>query len=161
MFTWPEATLMRLLAAAGIFLVAAVYLRGWRRLPRPALPPASGRATDPASTRSLLLCLSGLALLAVAFISPLGYLATQYFSARIVQHMLVVASVPSLLMFANPAPALVYGLPARAREATLAALRRPADAASGRLRRALHWACLLYTSPSPRDRTRSRMPSSA
>ena len=26
---------------------------------------------------------------------------------------------------------------------------------------ALDWACLLYTSPSPRDRTRSRMPSSA
>ena len=24
-----------------------------------------------------------------------------------------------------------------------------------------HWTCLLYTSPSPRDRTRSRMPSSA
>ena len=26
---------------------------------------------------------------------------------------------------------------------------------------ALIWSCLLYTSPSPRDRTRSRMPSSA
>ena len=26
---------------------------------------------------------------------------------------------------------------------------------------ALGWDCLLYTSPSPRDRTRSRMPSSA
>ena len=25
----------------------------------------------------------------------------------------------------------------------------------------LFWNCLLYTSPSPRDRTRSRMPSSA
>ena len=25
----------------------------------------------------------------------------------------------------------------------------------------LLWTCLLYTSPSPRDRTRSRMPSSA
>ena len=25
----------------------------------------------------------------------------------------------------------------------------------------LYWPCLLYTSPSPRDRTRSRMPSSA
>ena len=25
----------------------------------------------------------------------------------------------------------------------------------------LYWGCLLYTSPSPRDRTRSRMPSSA
>ena len=24
-----------------------------------------------------------------------------------------------------------------------------------------YWICLLYTSPSPRDRTRSRMPSSA
>ena len=24
-----------------------------------------------------------------------------------------------------------------------------------------YWTCLLYTSPSPRDRTRSRMPSSA
>ena len=24
-----------------------------------------------------------------------------------------------------------------------------------------YWSCLLYTSPSPRDRTRSRMPSSA
>ena len=26
---------------------------------------------------------------------------------------------------------------------------------------ALYYSCLLYTSPSPRDRTRSRMPSSA
>ena len=26
---------------------------------------------------------------------------------------------------------------------------------------AAYWTCLLYTSPSPRDRTRSRMPSSA
>ena len=25
----------------------------------------------------------------------------------------------------------------------------------------VYWSCLLYTSPSPRDRTRSRMPSSA
>ena len=28
-------------------------------------------------------------------------------------------------------------------------------------RPAIGWICLLYTSPSPRDRTRSRMPSSA
>ena len=33
--------------------------------------------------------------------------------------------------------------------------RRPGLAATN------HWLCLLYTSPSPRDRTRSRMPSSA
>ena len=29
------------------------------------------------------------------------------------------------------------------------------------LKEELHYGCLLYTSPSPRDRTRSRMPSSA
>ena len=140
MFAWPEATLLRLLAAAGIFLVAVVYLRGWRRLPRPTPAPIPNHAPDPASPRALLLFLGGLALLATALISPLGYLATQYFSARIVQHMMVVASIPSLIMFANPGPALVHGLPAPWRDATLAALRRPTDAASGRLRRAIHWA---------------------
>ena len=31
----------------------------------------------------------------------------------------------------------------------------------GTIREILHRGCLLYTSPSPRDRTRSRMPSSA
>ena len=138
--TWPEATLLRLLAAAGIFLVAVVYLRGWRGLPRPTPAPIPDHATDPTSSRALLLFLGGLALLATALISPLGYLATQYFSARIVQHMMVVASIPSLIMFANPGPALVHGLPAPWRDATLAALRRPTDGASGRLRRAIHWA---------------------
>ena len=33
--------------------------------------------------------------------------------------------------------------------------------ARSKLRKTLEKACLLYTSPSPRDRTRSRMPSSA
>ena len=142
MLTWPEATLMRLLAATGIFLVAVVYLRGWRRLPRPALPPGPGRATDPASTRALLLFLAGLGLLALALISPLGYLSTQYFSARIAQHMLVIASIPSLLMFANPVPALVYGLPAWQRDRILAGLTKPLRSFGDRssLTRAIHWA---------------------
>ena len=40
--------------------------------------------------------------------------------------------------------------------------RRDADAAVIRANTAQkEWNCLLYTSPSPRDRTRSRMPSSA
>ncbi len=128
---------MRLLATVGLFLAAVVYVRGWRRLPRTR--PAPGPQTDPAGTRALALFLAGLALLAVALISPLAYLSTQYFSARIVQHMLIVASIPSLLMLSNPAPALIHGLPGRAREGLLAALRRPA-AGGGRVRRALHWA---------------------
>ena len=35
------------------------------------------------------------------------------------------------------------------------------DAVDRTLQAAADYACLLYTSPSPRDRTRSRMPSSA
>ena len=37
----------------------------------------------------------------------------------------------------------------------------PPDKESLELWVSLTWLCLLYTSPSPRDRTRSRMPSSA
>jgi len=36
-----------------------------------------------------------------------------------------------------------------------------ADVGAAKLTEAYLWSCLLYTSPSPRDRTRSRMPSSA
>ena len=63
---------------------------------------------------------------------------------------------------------------ARAREALLdyllgveQAMQGNLSGAENRLSRVLqqdpenHYACLLYTSPSPRDRTRSRMPSSA
>lgn len=113
-----EATFWRALAAAGIFLVGLVYVRGWRRLGAFHDEPPPKDA--PASARSLKLFMAGLALLALALISPLGYLSTQYFSARIIQHMLLVASIPSLLMLANPIPALLYGLPAARREAVLA-----------------------------------------
>ena len=95
-----EATFWRALAAAGIFLVGLVYVRGWRRLQSFHQGPPPKDA--PASARSLMLFVPGLTLLAVAFVSPLGYLATQYFSARIIQHMLLVASIPSLLMLSNP-----------------------------------------------------------
>ena len=41
------------------------------------------------------------------------------------------------------------------------ALRRIADLVPGETAGVAAMVCLLYTSPSPRDRTRSRMPSSA
>ena len=49
-------------------------------------------------------------------------------------------------------------------EACHGAVDRPAvqvEAAVAQFRVPSDYACLLYTSPSPRDRTRSRMPSSA
>jgi cytochrome c oxidase assembly factor CtaG len=130
-----EATFWRALAAAGIFLVGLVYVRGWRRLQSFHQGPPPKDA--PASARSLMLFVPGLTLLAVAFVSPLGYLATQYFSARIIQHMLLVASIPSLLMLANPLPALLHGLPERNRVALLARLN---DGPPGPGRRFLRWA---------------------
>ena len=56
-----------------------------------------------------------------------------------------------LLLLLLPLPLLVY-LFLRHRKKDVAALLLPGD---------LYLPCLLYTSPSPRDRTRSRMPSSA
>lgn len=117
MSIWSEATFWRVMATVGIFLAGLVYARGWRRLQAFHKGPPPKDA--PASARSLKFFFAGLALLAVALISPLGYLSTQYFSARIAQHMLLVASIPSLLMFANPVPALLYGLPERVRMMTL------------------------------------------
>lgn len=131
-----EAMLWRTLAAVWIFLTGLIYVRGWRRLqPFHKTPPPKGA---PASARSLKLFIAGLALLAVALISPLGYLSTQYFSARIVQHMMLVASIPSLIIFANPVPALIYGLPERWRKAIRAAQGR--NKPPGRGRRFLMWA---------------------
>ena len=51
----------------------------------------------------------------------------------------------------------------RVAEAYIAAhgLQKLSDDAERQIGRLLAKACLLYTSPSPRDRTRSRMPSSA
>jgi len=131
-----EATLWRTLAAAWVFLAGLVYVRGWRHLQsfHKTRPPRNA----PASTRSLVLFIAGLALLALALISPLGYLSTQYFSGRIVQHMMLVASIPSLLVFANPVPALIYGLPLRWREAVRAAQQHTGP--PGRVRRFLLWA---------------------
>lgn len=132
---WTEATFWRTLAAAAIFLVGLVYVRGWRRLQAFHKGPPPKDA--PASTRSLKLFMAGLALLAGALISPLGYLSTQYFSARIIQHMLLVASIPSLLLLANPVPALIYGLPQRARESTIQSMGSHSATAG---RRFLRWA---------------------
>ena len=140
MSVWSEATFWRVLATVGIFLTGLVYARGWRRLQAFHKGPPPKDA--PASARSLKFFFAGLALLAVALISPLGYLSTQYFSARIVQHMLLVASIPSLLMFANPVPALLYGLPERVR--TLALGTREAGHSPGFGRRFLRSA----TAPS-------------
>ena len=60
--------------------------------------------------------------------------------------------------------AAVFGDPGKVKYTPLTAKERFTALQSGEidmLARNTTWTCLLYTSPSPRDRTRSRMPSSA
>jgi putative membrane protein len=138
---WSEATFYRSLATSLIFIAGLVYLRGWRRLQRFHTTKPAPRS--PASMRSLVLFLTGLGLLAVALVSPLGYLSTQYFSARIIQHMLIIASSPSMLMLPNPVPALIHGLPTKWRASSLAAIKSPPSPVAGwrgMIRRFLRWA---------------------
>ncbi|MEM7117451.1 MAG: cytochrome c oxidase assembly protein [Chloroflexota bacterium] len=55
---------------------------------------------------------AGLIILLLALASPLHYLAGQYFSMRVAQHLLLIAWAPALLLAANPVPQLLAGLPA-------------------------------------------------
>lgn len=134
--TWLIIT--RAAAAILIVLTAVVYLRGWRQL-QGRYPTEPG---SPASRRSRFYFLFGLVLLAFVLVSPLAALSLQYFSARIVQHMMLVASVPSFLLLANPAPALVFGLPARLRRSVSLELTWAESGAAppDTVRRFLHWA---------------------
>lgn len=56
---------------------------------------------------------AGLLILLLALVSPLHVLASQYFSMRVAQHLLLIAWVPALLLAADPVPQLLAGLPNR------------------------------------------------
>lgn len=106
---------------------AFVYVRGWRRL-QEARPP--GTPDSSMARRSLFSFMAGLTLLALVVTSPLADYSLRYFSARSLQHMLLVASIPALLVMANPVPALLLGLPDTWRERVLAS-RHQGPLASG------------------------------
>lgn len=108
----PWITPGRLLAFLIILIVGAVFVRGWRRL-RSSRFSTTLPTPEPPPVRPLLSFLAGLGLLTAALVFPVGYLATQYFSMRVVQHLWLIASAPSLLLLANPLPILRAGLPER------------------------------------------------
>ena len=82
---------------------AAVYLRGWIRLhrARPARFPA----------RRLRAFLGGLAVVAIAVASPLDAFGALLLSAHMLQHLLLLAVAPALLLLGAPDAALEMGLP--------------------------------------------------
>ncbi len=100
--TWTA--LARLVVLLLIATTGFLYIRGWRRMQQ----PEDSSATD---RRHLISFLGGLTLLALVTATPLANLSLQYFSARSFQHMVLVASIPALLVMANPLPTLLLGLP--------------------------------------------------
>ena len=85
------------LGTAVILLVLVLYFRGKSR------HKVSGVKT--------FLVLSAFILLFLISSSPLTHLATQLFSLRVLQRILLVAVIPILLMGSNPLPVFFAGLP--------------------------------------------------
>jgi cytochrome c oxidase assembly factor CtaG len=59
--------------------------------------------------------LAGLLVVAVALMSPIDLLASQYFYMHMIQHLLLVMIAPVLLWIPNPMPFTMWGLPATLR----------------------------------------------
>lgn len=70
-----------------------------------------GRRLVPSSNLLAISFTAGVAVLLLALVTPFHQLASQYFSLRVAQHLLLIAWVPALLMAANPLPQLLAGLP--------------------------------------------------
>lgn len=73
------------------------YKRGRHRIPSSKLAAASFTA--------------GATILFLTLATPFHQLASQYFSLRVAQHLLLIAWVPALIMAANPVPQILAGLP--------------------------------------------------
>lgn len=101
MLSGTATAVAHLFVAMLIFLTGFVFWRGWRTL-------YEGVAVD--GRRRLFGFLAGLFLLAAVTISPLDSLSTRYFSARSIQTMMLLASIPALLVMANPLPVMWLGL---------------------------------------------------
>ncbi len=102
-------------------LAGAAYTVGWLRLRR-----RGGCRPRPAERRSgaglaagwrLSAYLGGLAVLALALLSPLDALVEYLFFAHMIQHLLLMMVAAPLLMLANPFPFVVWGLPGGPRAA--------------------------------------------
>lgn len=88
-----------------LLTMGTLYTVGWRRL--------RSRSNNPklATKRKLVAYLSGLATLAIAFMSPVDPLGGQLLFMHMVQHKLVIMIAAPLLWLANPFPFSMWGLP--------------------------------------------------
>jgi cytochrome c oxidase assembly factor CtaG len=93
-----------------LIVAGAVYFMGWRRLRR------RSRRGDGLATRWRLAAYwTGLVIVALALMSPIDVLASQFFFMHMIQHLLLIMAAAPLLMVANPMPFMLWGLPASLR----------------------------------------------
>ena len=96
------------LVVGGLVLAAVVYSRGWAKLRR------EGHA-GLVRPRQAVSFSAGLALLAVALVSPLDALAGALLSAHMAQHLILLVAAPPLLVYGRPGLVAFLGLPASSR----------------------------------------------
>ena len=101
----PGHALFELPATLAVALVGWVYLRGWRRI-RLSVPNAS-------SERRLAAFMVGLSSVWIAIGSPLTAFHHELLTVHMVQHVLLMAVAPPLLLMGAPGRPLLYGLPSR------------------------------------------------
>lgn len=86
-------------------LAAVLHLNGWRRLAQ----RTGGRFRAGARPAAYL---GGLAVLALALMSPLDTLVGELFFMHMLQHLLIIAVAAPLLWLADPLPFSLWGMPA-------------------------------------------------
>src|SRR5688500_9429568 len=101
----PDPLLSLLLGAVGLAYGLGIA-RLWRRA-------GFGRGVRPVEACAFG---AGMAVLATALISPLDALAGTLLTAHMVQHVLLIAVAPPLLLAGRPDAALAFALPGSARQ---------------------------------------------
>lgn len=86
-----------------VLALGTFYITGWWRLRR--------RRPQVARRWQLALSLAGLAVIAVALLSPLDALASLLLAAHMIQHQLLTMVAAPLLLLANPLPVVLWALP--------------------------------------------------
>lgn len=93
-------------------VLVGLYLKGWPGYQRrPYTKPILDNTIDTERVSRPWLFFVSLFILALALLSPIYYLSTQFFFMRVTQHLLLISIFPALFMASNPFPVLFYGLP--------------------------------------------------
>jgi putative membrane protein len=111
------------LVVAGLAAAAVAYARGWAKLAPRSRGASQGagpqrtpghRQVRPRQAASFV---AGLALLAVALVSPVDALADALLSVHMLQHLVLLVVAPPLLLYGRPGLVMFLGLPASSRSA--------------------------------------------